>query len=115
MILYYSLEMKPEYENEFQEVSSYKGYAYSFKMTNLMPGFSYRFRVRAVNKEGAGPYSASSAAIYTAISPSTPEDLRLVSRSDVHIHISWTAPRSSGGLPLTGFKVFRAMNSNEFT
>lgn len=67
-ILYYSLEMKPEFENEFVEI--YRGYSFSYKIMNLMTGFAYKFRVKAVNKEGPGPVSAASTSIYTALEPS---------------------------------------------
>lgn len=73
---------------------------------NLMTGFAYKFRVRAINKEGPGPVSAASASIYTALEPSEVENLKLISRSDAHITIKWDPPRSSGGLPLTGFKIY---------
>lgn len=72
-ILYYSLEMKPEFENEFIEI--FRGYSFSFKIMNLMTGFAYKFRVKAVNIEGAGPASASSTSIYTALEPSEVENL----------------------------------------
>lgn len=104
LILYYSLEMKPEFENDFEEI--YRGYSFSYKVTNLMTGFSYKFRVKAVNKEGEGEVSMSTSSIFTAILPSQPFDLKLKSRSNTHIQISWSSPASSGGLPLTGFKVF---------
>jgi len=42
--------MKPDYESNFYEI--YRGYGFSFKATNLFTGFSYRFKVAAVNKEG---------------------------------------------------------------
>ncbi len=105
--------MKPEFENDFEEI--YRGYSFSYKVTNLMTGFSYKFRVKAVNKEGEGEVSMSTSSIFTAILPSQPFDLTLKSRSNTHIQISWSSPASSGGLPLTGFKVFWALNSTEYT
>lgn len=105
--------MKPEFENDFEEI--YWGYSFSYKVTNLMTGFSYKFRVKAINKEGEGEVSLSTSSIYTAIQPSQPFNLRLKSRSNTHINFAWNSPSSSGGLPLTGYKVYRALNSTEYT
>jgi hypothetical protein len=48
----FSVQMKAEFKPEYTEV--FRGFAYSFKVTFLVPGFSYKFKVAAINAEGLG-------------------------------------------------------------
>uniref|UniRef100_A0A3Q2Q8S2 Titin n=1 Tax=Fundulus heteroclitus TaxID=8078 RepID=A0A3Q2Q8S2_FUNHE len=75
------------------------------KVTNLLPGNEYIFRVRAVNKYGAGdclqsepiiarnPYKPPSA-------PGTPEASQITRDSMI---LSWTAPENTGGVDIQGY------------
>lgn len=83
--------------------SNIKGLYY--KLTNLLAGDEYIFRVRAVNKYGAGDYLESEPVIalnpYKPPSaPGTPEASQITKESMV---LSWTAPEQTGGAPIVGY------------
>lgn len=75
------------------------------KVTNLLPGDEYIFRVRAVNKYGVGDYLESEPVIarnpYKPPSaPGTPEASMITKDSMV---LSWTAPEQNGGAEIHGY------------
>uniref|UniRef100_A0A3B4H730 Titin n=1 Tax=Pundamilia nyererei TaxID=303518 RepID=A0A3B4H730_9CICH len=75
------------------------------KVTNLLPGDEYIFRVRAVNKFGIGDYLESEPIIarnpYKPPSaPGTPEASLITKDSIV---LSWTAPEQTGGAEIEGY------------
>lgn len=75
------------------------------KVTNLLPGDEYIFRVRAVNKYGIGDYLESEPIIarnpYKPPSaPGTPEASLITKDSIV---LSWTAPEQTGGAEIEGY------------
>lgn len=80
----------------------------------LTKGFNYQFRVRAINARGASDASASSDLFITALVPSVPLALDLVSRGSGTITFKWEAPTDNGGLELTGFKIYIAQGSGEY-
>ena len=109
---YFVLMMKPEFENTYKVV--YQGLSKFFTVSDLQSGFSYLFKVKAVNDAGESPLSPSSDPIYAAEPPEIPENLTLVSRSSSQIRIRWTAPKNTGGLPITGYKVYKAVGSGVY-
>ena len=109
---YYSLMMKPEYENTYSEI--YRGLSTFYTISGLDCGFTYLFKVQSVNEAGQSELSASSNAIYAAEEPGIPQNLQLVSRSDSQIKIEWEAPETTGGLPITGYKVYKAEGSGVY-
>uniref|UniRef100_A0A4W6C8Z7 Titin n=1 Tax=Lates calcarifer TaxID=8187 RepID=A0A4W6C8Z7_LATCA len=75
------------------------------KLTNLLHGNEYIFRVRAVNKYGVGDYLESEPVIarnpYKPPSaPGTPEASLITKDSMV---LSWTAPEQTGGADIEGY------------
>ena len=109
---YFELMMKPEYDMDFMTV--YTGLSKFYTTTGLRSGFTYVFKVVAVNQAGRSSESAVSDPIYTAIAPSVPMNLELVSRSSGQVKIKWTAPSSTGGLPLSGYKIYVAEGSDTY-
>ena len=109
---YFELMMKPEYGTEFIKV--YTGLSKFYAVTGLRSGFTYVFKITAINKAGRSLESGVSDPIYTAIEPSIPLNLQLVSRSSSQVKIKWTAPLSTGGLPLSGYKVYVAKGSGTY-
>ena len=77
-------------------------------ITGLTPGTTYRFVVRAVNSTGAGAASAASNAATTPNRPGAPVIGRARqgdNRGPVTASIAWTPPATTGGSPITGYKV----------
>jgi predicted phage tail protein len=86
--------------------------ATGYKVTGLVNGTTYYFRVTAVNRVGEGPASAEASAIPVTM-PGAPGGLT-VSPGDARVTLSWTAPASDGGSPVTGYNVYYA-TSADFT
>jgi predicted phage tail protein len=82
----------------------------SFKATGLVNGTTYYFRVAAVNAEGQGPSSAEAQAVPVTV-PGAPVRLT-VSPSGARVTLSWAAPTSDGGSPVTGYNVFAATSAD---
>ncbi len=90
-----------------QTVRTYTGTATTRTVANLNPGTTYTFRVEAVNAVGTGSASTASGPITTltpATAPGAPTDVTAVA-GDVSATVSWTAPTSTGGSPITGYRV----------
>ncbi|NXL94200.1 FND3B protein, partial [Alectura lathami] len=89
----YSVEMTDP-EEVVSEV--YHGPDLECTVSNLLPGATYRFRVRALNDGGYGPYSEA-AEVTTAAGP--PGQCRAPSLSflcDTRVLVSWESPECSG-------------------
>ncbi|XP_038047568.1 titin-like [Patiria miniata] len=78
----------------------------TFRVEELTAKTEYRFRVSAENKAGTGPASEPSDAAVAKLpydvpkSPSTPTLSDITSKS---MTLSWEAPRSDGGSPITDY------------
>ncbi|MHA7298977.1 peroxidase family protein [Pseudarthrobacter sp. MDT3-1] len=88
-----------------QTVTGIAASATSATVTGLTNGTSYTLQVRAVNQFGAGPLSAESNAVTPA--PSVPDAPTGVTASAgvASATVTWTAPASDGGSPITGSEV----------
>lgn len=109
----YVLYIKAEYESKYKEV--YSGKSRSYTTNQLETGFNYQFKVRSVNAAGFSDFSAASSLIITALEPSTPLKLDLVSRSATDITFKWEPPLDFGGLQLSGYNVYIATGSGSFS
>lgn len=83
--------------------------ATTMNFTGLTVGTSYTFKVSATNEVGTGPYSAASttATRVLAVVPSQPTNVSAVQDGTTltTANVSWTAPASNGGAPLSGYIV----------
>jgi Domain of unknown function (DUF4082)/Fibronectin type III domain/Bacterial Ig domain len=72
----------------------------------LTPGTAYTFTVQATNSTGGGTLSAHSASV-TPLPPSTPTAPQNVTASPAtgQALVSWSAPASNGGAPITGYRI----------
>ena len=96
--------LRYEYELDFSGTwTSTGGTATSHTVTGLTNGQSYDFRVRAVNRVGAGLASGSQSATPTAtlVAPATPFGLS-ATPGNQRVILSWTQP--SGGAALTHYE-----------
>ena len=79
----------------------------SYSHTGLTAGTTRHYRVSAINSAGTGP--ASNAAVGTTDPlevPGAPTGLTgELSEDETQVDLSWTAPISDGGAPITGYKV----------
>ncbi|MBP2216350.1 peroxidase family protein [Arthrobacter sp. CAN_C5] len=77
-------------------------------VTGLLNGVSYTFRVQAVNALGAGALSTASAAVSPAGPPGVPVILAPTQGAvggTLTANANWNAPASTGGSPITGYRV----------
>ena len=77
-------------------------------VTGLSNATSYTFTVRALNAIGASILSAVSNAVTTYDVPGPPTDVS-ASPGSGSATVSWTAPTSTGGSPITGYQIFDKM------
>ncbi|XP_025833492.1 twitchin isoform X4 [Agrilus planipennis] len=74
----------------------------------LQEGHEYQFRVKAVNEEGESEPLESDGTIVAKNpydipgKPGTPE---IVDWGPNHVNLKWTAPKSTGGAPITGYVI----------
>lgn len=74
-----------------------------FTVTGLTNGRSYSVRVRALNDAGPGAWSAiRTATPFTT--PGRPRSVSVTPRTD-GLRVTWMAPASNGGSPITGYRV----------
>lgn len=77
-------------------------------VTRLTNGTAYHFQVRAVNRLGAGKWSASSTAVTPRTTPSAPRSLTATpgpTGGPRTTSVRWTTPATTGGAPITGYRL----------
>ena len=78
--------------------------ARSFVVDGLTNGTGYRFRVAAVNAQGAGPRSGLTPVTTPRTVPDAPAVVS-ATFADSSATVEWTAPANDGGAPITGYEV----------
>ena len=76
----------------------------SYTVTGLTNGTTYYFRVIAVNAVGQSPPSGEASAIPVTV-PGAPAGLT-VTPGNAQVTLSWAAPASDGGSPVTGYDLY---------
>ena len=79
----------------------------NYIITGLTGDTQYDVQVRGKNLAGSGPWSPSAVAVTgPPVVPKAPVDLRAVLVPDeAKVELSWDPPVSSGGAPITGYRV----------
>jgi hypothetical protein len=88
--------------------------ATSLAVTGLSNGTAYRIQVRATNSVGSGPYSALSASVTPATTPSAPVNRTPTRGSNggaKTASANWS-PGNTGGSPITGYRVYAQVMSS---
>ena len=77
----------------------------SYSDMGLEAGSTRHYQVAAINSVGQGPYTDPMASATTYNLPSAPRDLTATAVSDSQIDLTWQAPNSDGGSPITGYQL----------
>ena len=88
----------------------------TYTVPGLTNGRTYTFTVAAINSSGAGPESVESNAVTPAppMAPGAPTGVTGTPR-DRAVALTWTAPASDGGSPLTGYRIVPYIGANAQT
>jgi titin len=82
----------------------------SYTVTGLANGTQYRYRVAAINSEGAGA-DATSLAVTPVTVPLAPTNIIGTASGDAQITVRWTVPSDPGGAPITDYIIQYSSNS----
>lgn len=109
-IEYYMVEKMDEATGRWVPAGQTTGPVTTIDVADLTPGHKYKFRVRAVNKQGKSEPLTTSQAIeaknpYDA--PGKPGKPDIVDYDSDFVELSWKRPESDGGSPITGYVVER--------
>src|SRR5216684_3557915 len=85
----------------------------AFTDSTVSNGTTYFYKVAAVNSVGPGPLSNEASATPATL-PSAPQNL-VASAGNGSVSLSWTAPASNGGAPVTSYNVLRSTTSGAET
>jgi subtilisin family serine protease len=86
----------------------------SATVTGLTNGWSYRFRVAAVNLAGSGSFSSSRSATPRLTVPGTPRSLRGVAGVG-QVSLTWSTPPSDGGSAVVDYVVQWSLDGQSWT
>jgi predicted phage tail protein len=84
------------------------------RVSGLTNGTPYRFRVAAFNSLGEGAMSAASDALTPTGLPSAPTGV-LATPADERVALRWVAPATTGGSPITGYRIEMSRDAGPFT
>ena len=77
----------------------------TYAHTGLTAGATRHYRVSAINANGAGVPSNVDSATTGATAPGAPTGLTATASGTTAINLSWSAPGSTGGSAITGYKI----------
>lgn len=108
-ILGYLIERESPTGNGFDVLAGNTGTtSTTFTDTNLTPGTQYNYRISAINAMGIGAASTAAADTTTAATaPGAPTGVGATAETPTTNLLTWTAPVSDGGSPITGYKIER--------
>ncbi len=102
----YRIERSPSVSGPWViHVASTGSAATTYLHTDLAPGTTRFYRVRALNAQGHGDPSNAVAGTTRAARPGQPQNLRARAAGPTSITLNWEAPASDGGTPITGYTI----------
>ena len=111
----YLIQMSPNGLSGWtQVVANTRSATTTYLHIGLAPGTTRFYRVAAINGEGAGAYSNVEPGSTNAARPGQVQTLSARATGPSSIAITWEAPSSDGGAPITGYSV-RARSPNDGT
>src|SRR5437773_306701 len=89
------------------------GNVLTYSDTSVTNGVTYYYQVSALNNVGEGPKSNEASATPTAPAtpPGAPQGL-VATAGDATVTLTWSAPNSNGGSPITNYRIYRGTSSN---
>ena len=78
----------------------------SYRVNNLVPGRTYRFKVRAMDYNGQG-YESEFASYLSCLAPIGVKQPKLDKVDKTTFTITWELPESDGGCPITSYAIYR--------
>ncbi|MCG7841231.1 MAG: fibronectin type III domain-containing protein, partial [Methanomassiliicoccales archaeon] len=98
-------------ESGGEELLVHVGDVLSFMDIEVSAGSTYWYYVTANNSAGEGEVSSEASVSLQSVA-SAPSDLVAVPGDGI-VLLNWTTPSDDGGVPITGYKVFRVNESGE--
>ena len=102
----YKIEVSPNGTSGWtDQVANTNSTATTYAHTGLAAGDTRHYRVSAINTNGAGTASNVDSATTGTSAPGAPTGLTATASGTTAINLSWSAPASTGGSAITGYKI----------
>ena len=115
----YKIEVAPDGTSWTDLVADTSNTTTTYAHTGLTEGDTRHYRISAINANGTGDPSnvdsATAGATTTATAPGAPTGLTATASGTTAINLSWTAPGSTGGSAITGYKIEVAPDGTSWT
>ena len=102
----YKIEVSPNGTSGWTDlVANTSNTTTTYAHTGLTAGTTRHYRVSAINANGTGTASNVDSATTGATVPGAPTGLTATASGTTAINLSWSAPASTGGSAITGYKI----------